>query len=192
MDIILNTIFNNPNLPVIQKPGISDGFNRPAGTLTKTDDSKDWVQIGSSWVTNGDGTASGAGAVLADGLASDGALTCVIERINSNGGDLRCGAILRAVDRSNYLRASVNTVGNLTLYTIVNGLSTEAITATGSDPKDGDTLTAFLNGENITLTLNGEVVLTHTTNAYMEETQYGLYSQSSNSARFSSIEFVAS
>lgn len=192
MDIILNTIFNNPNLPVIQKPGIIDNFNRPAGVLTKTDDNKDWVQFGSAWATNGDGTASGSGEVLADGLASDGALTCVIEQINSNGGDSRCGAILRAVDRSNHLRVSVNTVGKLTLYTIVNGSSSEAITATGSDPKDGDILTAFLNGDKITLTLNGEVVLTHTTTAYMEETQYGLYSHSSNSARFSSIEFVAS
>lgn len=191
MDIILNTIFNNPNLPIILRPGLVDGFERPAGQISKTDDHKDWDNYNGTWVTNGDGTASGSGALIADGLSPNGEVTLTVDSFTSEGGDFRCGVVFRAKDRSNHFRATLNTSGILTLYVIVDEATSESATASGVYPQDGDAIGVRLNGDSITLTLNGEVVLTHTTSMYMTETQYGLYSRSSNNARFGAIKFVA-
>ena len=191
MDIVLNTLFNNPNLPITLRPGLVDGFGRSAGQISKTDDYKDWDNYNGTWVTNGDGTASGAGSLLADGLSPNGEVTLTVDSFDPEGTDFRCGVVFRAKDRHNHLRAALSTSGLLNLYVIVDEATSESFTTGGVYPQDGDTIGVRLNGENITLTLNGEVVLTHTTSMYMTETQYGLYSQSTNNARFDEIKFVA-
>src|SRR5699024_6868417 len=86
VDIVLNTVFNNPNLPIIPVPGFSDGFNRPvADSLGETDTGKPWVVIDSgsttsTWGTYGNGTAGMKSAssayhlAVANALTSDGVL----------------------------------------------------------------------------------------------------------------------
>ena len=187
MDIILNTTFNNPRLPVAMRPGFVDSFDRGAGVLGKTEDGKSWEQVGSSWGTTGDGAVMGAGEVLADAMSADGTLTVKLRKVDA-AGDKRGGIGFRAVDRNNYIRISHNTTGTLTFYVIENG-SAVVSESTGSTLVDGDVISVSGQGTTIVIQINGSTVFTYDTTKYQTETKYGLYSHSSNNNEFESIEF---
>lgn len=187
MDIILNTTFNNPRLPVVLRPGFIDSFERGVGTLIQTDDRKPWEQLGTAWGTTGDGAAMGSGEAFANALSADGTLTAKL-RTADTGGDKRGGVAFRAVDRSNYIRVCPNTSGTLTLYVIENGSSVGAA-STDSVLADGDVLEVSGYGASIVVKLNGSTVLSYETESYRTATKHGLYSHSSNNTEFEHVSF---
>ena len=187
MDIILNTKFDNPQLPIVLRPGFIDSFERGAGTLIQTDDRKAWEQLGTAWGTTGDGAAMGSGEVFANAMSADGTLTVGL-RTADTGGDKRGGVAFRVVDRSNYIRVCPNTSGKLTLYVIENGSSVES-TSTESALADGDVLAVSGNGASIVVQINDSTVLSHETERHRTATKHGLYSNSSNNTEFEHVSF---
>ena len=187
MDIILNTTFDNPRLPVVQRPGFIDSFEGSAGTLGKTEDGKSWEQLGSAWGTTGDGVATGAGEVFADAMSADGTLTVKLRTVDVDG-DKRGGVAFRVVDRHNYIRFCPNTSGVLTIYvyengSVVNTTSTETVLA------DGDVVEVSGSGAYIVVRVNGSTVVSYETEIHRTATKHGLYSNGTNNTEFESIEF---
>lgn len=187
MDIILNTKFNNPQLPVVLRPGFVDSFDRGAGTLGQTDDRKTWEQRGTAWVTTGDGAAMGSAEVFANALSADGTLTAKLRKVDANG-DKRGGVAFRVVDRDNYIRVCPSTSGNLTLYvyednSVVESASTESTLA------DGDVLAVSGNGASIVVQVNGSTVLVYETERHRTATKHGLFSWSANNTEFEHVSF---
>lgn len=187
MDIILNTKFDNPQLPVVLRPGFIDSFERGAGTLIQTDDRKPWEQLGTAWGTTGDGAAMGSSEVFANALSADGTLTVKLRTADTTG-DKRGGVAFRGVDRYNYIRICPNTSGKLTLYvfednSIVESASTESTLA------DGDVLAVSGNGAYIVVQVNGSTVLSYETERHRTATKHGLFSWSSNNTEFEHVSF---
>ena len=187
MDIILNTTFDNPQLPVVLRPGFIDSFDRGAGTLIQTDDRKAWEQLGTAWGTTGDGAAMGSAEVFANALSADGTLTAKL-RTADTGGDMRGGIAFRVVDRSNYIRVCPSTAGKLTLYVIENG-SSVGTASTDSVLADGDVLEVSGNGASIVVQVNGSTVLSYETERHRNATKHGLYSWSTNNTEFEYVSF---
>ena len=187
MDIILNTKFDNPQLPVVLRPGFIDSFERGAGTLIQTDDRKPWEQRGTAWGTTGDGAAMGSAEVFADALSADGTLTVKLRKADV-GGDKRGGVAFRVVDRDNYIRVCPNTSGNLTLYVYEDNSVAESA-STESTLADGDVLSVSGNGTSIVVQLNGSTVLSHETERHRNATKHGLFSWSSNNTEFEHVSF---
>lgn len=203
MDIILPTRFNNPNLPIVQRPGFADDFNRPAAdTLGVTSgESRPWqtFDIGSNpsvWGTHGDGTAgmktAGSSWQLAgvDGLVSDGALTAALASI---GGDTsRWGGLaFRIIDGDNHYRIVEASASDprIILQKRVGGTTSALGTATVS-PSPGDEISVTFSGSQIAVYLNGSTVITATSTDLPGETVHGFYSQSATVATWNSIEFT--
>lgn len=187
MDIILNTTFDNPQLPVVLRPGFIDSFDRGADTLIQTDDRKAWEQLGTAWGTTGDGAAMGSGEVFANALSADGTLTAKLRTADTRG-DKRGGVAFRVVDRRNYIRVCPNTSGTLTLYVIENGSSVGS-TSTGSVLADGDVLEVSGYGASIVVQVNGSTVLSYETESYRTATKHGLFSHISNNSEFEHVSF---
>lgn len=202
MDIILPTSFNNPNLPVVQRPGFTDDFERAsADTLGTTDDGKAWalLDIGSNpsvWGPNGDGTASLKTAsssyqsVVADGLASDGTVTATIATVGANN-ERWGGIVIRALDERNYLYVSEtsSTDQRIMLRERVDG-SSNNLAGPATALQSGDVLDVTVNGTAIEVSLNGDSILTATSSNFTGETRHGFYAASGTVSSWESIEFV--
>lgn len=194
MDIVLPTRFNNPNLPVVDLPGFTDSFNRPAAdNLGSTDDGKPWLYSSGSWDVTQDGTAVGAGGgelAYVDGMRSDGTLTAVVGKAPSEGADPRAGLAARIMDDSNYVFvANKSTGSSLNLYMREAGSIVVSQDA-GAPLVAGDALSLVLAGSLVTVLVNGverhsEVIPTHAT-----ETRHGLYSHPACDVEWDSIEFT--
>lgn len=194
MDIILNTTFNNPNLPIVQRPGFTDDFNRPAGVgLGTTIDGKPWDYLGlNAWSITGDGTATGDGGsnfAAVDALRSDGTLTARIAKAATSA-DLRAGLLFRAVDRQNYLYLCPNTSNVLTLYARVDNEITLSRAISGHTLETGDAVSVKMEGPTITISRNGAVVHTEAVTALMGATSHGFYSSASSDTEFDSVSFA--
>lgn len=202
MDIILPTRFNNPNLPIVQRPGFADDFDRPsANTLGTTDDGKEWtlLDIGSNasvWGPNGDGTASlktassSYQAVVADGLAADGTLTAQVATVGAN--DERWGGLaIRALDESNYIYISETASADqrIMLRERVDG-SSNNLAGPAAALQSGDVLDVTVNGTAIEVFLNGTSILTATSSNFIGETRHGFYAASGTVSSWESIEFT--
>ena len=187
MDIILNTRFNNANLPIVLRPGFVDSFDRGAGTLMQTDDRKTWEQLGTAWGTTGDGAAMGSSEVFANALSADGTLTVKLRKVDVDG-DKRGGVSFRVVDRYNYIRVCPNTSGKLTLYVFEDNSIAESA-STESTLADGDVLAVSGNGASIVVQVNGSTVLVYETERHRTATRHGLFSWSTNNTEFEYVSF---
>lgn len=190
MDIVLNTNFNNPNLPKVLIPGFIDSFNRPAAsTLGVTDDGKTWEYSSNPWsiTATGRATKGDAGAVTwVDGFASDGELSAVFAAV---GTDQRNGLLLRRKDSDNYIYVCPNTSGALTLYVRIDNATSLSRIITGETLNVGDTLSVVMDGPTITVKRNGAVLLTETVNDLADQTCHGFFGTATG-AEWDSIEFV--
>lgn len=201
MDIILNTVFNNPNLPIIPVPGFSDGFNRPvADTLGETDTGKPWVLFDSGttssiWGTYGDGTAGMKSASSAYHLAVANALTpngSLVAKLSTyDAAQRRPGLVIRAKDKDNFISIAPAsaTVHEMRLAKRVAGVTT---TLTGSGPAiaAGDTVTITANGPTVTVSVNGVQALTADIPELADATLHGMYAFTGAIGAWDSIEFV--
>ena len=193
MDIILPTRFNNPNLPVLVRPGFRDSFNRPAAaTLGTTDDGKEWEYRYSPWSITEDGTASNVGTsqyAVVDALTPDGTITSTIARASV--GDARFGLCLRQAGTGDYIWLGNNTSNTLALYVAVGGSNAWYRTMPGSSLADGSQVSATLSGTSITVFLDGVQVGAHTVAQHQNATRHGLFVFNSNGvAEWNSIEFT--
>lgn len=203
MDIVLNTQFNNPNLPIAQIPGFSDDFNRAAAeTLGVTSrEGRPWqnFDIGSRpsvWGTNGDGTASmlTAGSswqlVGVDGLVADGVLTATIATI---GGDTsRWGGLgFRILDGDNHLRVSeLSSTNPRIVLQAREGGSTATLATSTTDMTPGDTVSVAFRGSQIDVFHNGTNIISTTDSTLLEQTVHGFYAQSAAVFSWEHIEFT--
>lgn len=195
MDIVLNTIFNNPNLPIIPVPGFHDNFNRAASsTLGTTDDGKEWNFFGFvPWKITANGTATGLGSgqhAAVDALTADGTLSVKVAKAATAAADKRAGLLFRMTDRDNYYYLCPNTSGVLTLYGRVGAALTVNKSFAGVIPITGDTLAVVLSGAQVVIKVNGATVGTETLPELVAATLHGLYSNASSDAEWDSVEFI--
>lgn len=195
MDIVLPTRFNNPNLPIVQRPGFKDYFNRPtADTLGTTDDGKTWDYFGfTPWKITATGHAAGLGSAshaVADALTADGTLTTVIGKAATEGADKRAGLAFRMLDRDNYLYVCPNTSNVLTFYGRIGNATAFSQSISGATLATGDTLAVTMIGKQITIILNGAEVASRAVAELADRTLHGFYGNASSDAEFDSIEFT--
>lgn len=194
MDIMLNTLFNNPNLPLVPMLGFTDSFDRAAGSsLGTTDDGKAWTYFGlEPWTITADGHASSDGAgtfAVVDALTPNGTLTTTVGREASEGGDYRSGLAMRAVDSSGYVGVYPNTSGTLTLYVRAGNAPVSSQQISGTTLATGDTYSMTMVGTQLTVTYNGSEVLTETVTHHADVTTHGLYATSGSDTEWDSISF---
>ncbi|MCV6982078.1 hypothetical protein H7I53_17830 [Mycolicibacterium pulveris] len=206
-DIVLDTLFNNPNLNKVVYPGFVDDFNAADGTLDVTTDGKPWIfQRSGSGVnpvwSRSDGAArmeAGAfrsSAVVESG-SSDGILTHTIRSAGTNNGG---GVVFRSVDGANYWVLQWRDTGSDDYYALkklVEGTTTAVEGgATTVSNTDGDVVSIEFIGTDITVSVNGgEPIITLTGQTdFLTAEKHGLYSSTTSedfSERWESIEFVA-
>lgn len=202
MDIILNTIFNNPALPIVPMPGFRDDFERPnASTLGKTLDGKDWELFSGSsntavWGTFGDGTAGmkSSGAqyhiAAAEALTGDGVLTATLASV---GIDARGpGLAFRVLDKDNWFRFAPYSDADPTLWLHKRvGGTTTVVRSTSATLTPGDNVTVRLSGTSIKIEVNGTQVLDETVPDLVGATKHGMYAFSGAVGAWHGIEFTA-
>lgn len=204
MDIVLNTIFNNPNLPKIPIYGFSDDFNRAsADTLGVTAEGKPWVirdaaSSTSVWGTTGTGTAKMKSAptsthsAVVDALASDGTLTAVLKTFDQASSSNRFGLAFRHqnVDNYFYFETVYPSSSPFRLRKTLAGVSTTVATSTIS-PSPGDVIEIVLSGTSITAKVNGVTALTATDSSMVNEKYHGMFAFAGSDAEWDSVQFVA-
>lgn len=204
MDIVLDTTFGNPKLPIKTSPGFADWFSRPAASsLGSTDDGKAWrydklttAETPAPWQIDADGHATSAGNVsgaLVDGHAADGTLTAVLARRNATGGAAspRSGIIFRYTNPTNFLGV-YGTSGAAPYLVVVNTSSGAPIVVHTSNIllADGDQVQAEFVGTAVTVRHNGALVWSGTIAQNTTGTVHGLAHRASTGyASWRSIEF---
>lgn len=179
-DVILDTAFNNSNLPIVLL-GFTDTFERPdAATLGITSgEGKPWVKSGSDACT----IVSGKAVLPATGAAG-------VEYVVTNlpNGTLR-GVLGAAGTRQGGLIARISGGGSggvrlvlrasgsnfvYVLQELVGGVATNIGASTGASA-DGDVIEMTLNGANVTVTVNGVVAIGPVATSVLTGNAHGLY-----------------
>lgn len=201
MDIVLPTRFNNPNLPIVQRPGFRDDFDRPAAdVLGTTTDGKPWVihDRGSStsvWGTYGDGTAGMKDAssswhiAAADAMTADGTLTAVVATRATSG--FHAGLTVRTIDPDNHIQiVPSGTSDPSILLRSVTGGSATTVGQPGPALVEGDTVDVTCSGTHITVAVNGVVAISGTIPDHASATQHGMYAFVGAVGTWENIEFT--
>lgn len=194
MDIVLDTIFNNPRLPIAPRPGFRDTFPEAGGTLVMTEDGKPWYSNNEPWPITAEGFATSPGRssrVHVDGLASDGLLTTVIGRQASESADKRGGLMLRRASDSDYIYISPSTQNALHLYARADNTTVINTQLSSHSLATGDELAAHMQGTQITVLLNGEEIHQQQVAYHASATNHGFYMNTGCDTAFASIEFTA-
>lgn len=203
MDIILDTFFRNPNLPIEPIPGFSDDFNRTANTtsLGRTSrEDRDWeYPSGAGWWITSRGTAgvyanSASSTAVVEGYSSNGTLRATLYSPSDT--DPRGGLVFRMVDADNFLRVTPTEDGQrIGLYSHVDGEITEITAADTQLTQQGDVIAVQFVDNYLTVTLNGEVLFGRTTPLHTSGTKHGLFAwmdpaSNKTKAEWDSIEFI--
>ena len=209
MDIILNTRFNNPNLPVVQLPGFYDDFSGGGGDYTglgNTQEGRPWEYAGEpGWYQRTEGTATGAGLIgglprsrvaYVDGLSANGIIRARIDLDAT--ADQRFGLLVRYTDLSNYIYLAQNsTADGIYIYQRQAGAITTLARADGSSLATGDILEARLYGDLIELWLKGGKLAETSSGHNVNATRHGFSNWNSGvegtiaNPRWDWIEFTA-
>lgn len=203
MDIILPTRFNNPNLPIVQRPGFADNFERPASpTLGETLNGRPWETYGApAWSITQNGTATkGAGARMgvaaADGLVANGTLTATLATLDTTAANRRSGVAVRVQDHDNFVfvAAPATTIHGISIQGYVDGAfqlyGEGAALGDGPELASGDTLTVEMNGSQITVLVNGVQALTADVPVFTTVTKHGLFGWAGSVAEWGAVEFT--
>lgn len=195
MDIVLNTTFNNPNLPIAPIPGFVDDFDRPAASsLGTTIDGKEWSHFfGTPWSITSDGHATGlqaAPVAVVDALTPNGTISATVGKAASAGADQRGGIAVRAKDDRNYIFVMNHSSGDrMNLYVREDGASVIS-QSVGPPMATGDTLSMELSGQQLTIFLNGAELYSTTVAHHAGETRHGLYATLGCDMEWDSISFT--
>lgn len=193
MDIVLNTTFDNPYLPVAVFPGFTDDFSAADGPLDFTTDGKAWTFSSASavWVRDtGEAKMESPGVssrALVDGLASDGVITMTIGTLS----DGKMALVFRYVDESNYFYVTKHTDGYYRCFKRKANVITVPF-GTTTTPADGDVVAITLNGSSITARVNGVIVGTDTDSDFLTSTTHGMSASATDyDGTIDKLEFVA-
>lgn len=201
MDIVLNTVFNNPNLPAIPVPGIYDDFERPAAdVLGKTREGKAWLihdygTTSSVWGTNGDGTASmkssssGYHAATVDSLVADGTLTGEVGAITA--GVRYGGLMLRYQDMDNFIYVGETSSTDQRISILHRTAGTQGNLAVSQHvPVTADAISIDTLGPAIIVRVNGAQILSIASDKFVGKTRRGLYAFTGTNASWKKLEFT--
>ncbi|MFE4078203.1 hypothetical protein [Paenarthrobacter sp. YIM B13468] len=203
LDIVLDTLFNNPALPVVPILGFSDNFNRADGALGYTSgENKPWtfsaypgtdvqaVISGNrmSWT----GTTQYTVAHV-DAGAANGTLKATLAVVDSAAG-MRIAA--RVTNATNMILVRPdNTAGaeKLTLVKMISGTQTTVATSGTLGSLTGSVIEVVLNGTSISVKRNGvQVISPQTVTELATNTKHGVFiNTGSPSARMDDVSFVA-
>lgn len=199
MDIILNTTFNNPNLPRVELPGFYDDFGPDGGTPSPTSlgvtsrEHRAWQYRADPWARNDNHTASpttlGSQVAYTDAHRANGILRTVIA---DPGPDGIYGLSFRYVDSRNWAYFAYNpNLGIFLFRAYIDGATPVTYpTATPiTTPKAGDTIALDLQGATVRGYHNDHELLVETIDAHTSATHHGIYA-SQPTVQFEDVEFV--
>jgi hypothetical protein len=196
MEIVLDTNFNNLNLPRVARPGFTDNFNAADGNLTYTTDLKPWVFASGSanpmWVRSSGkaviGPTAPSSVAYVDGLSANGLLT---QTIGSIGSARNAALVFRYVDASNYLYLKwTEGTGVYRCYKYLAGVTTQVF-GTSTTSANGDVIEVTMSGSAISAKINGTAVGSATVTDFLTATKHGMEGSSTDrTASIDSIVFV--
>lgn len=203
MDIILNTSFNNPNLPVIPLPGFFDDFDRDeADVLGETVDGKRWEifnpgTTSSVWGTHGDGTGGMKSSTAqhhiaaVDALTANGTLTATLSDasgVTSN----RYGLALRVLDASNYISVArgSSALSESTVISFTENGEVTILSPRLPPLSPGDTIRATLLDATISVQINDGQIHTGTLPTNTQWRGHGFFALQGATAKWDMIEFT--
>lgn len=173
----------NPNLPLTPAPGFADSFNRPDGPLGTATSGDVWTtwpvstattvgQIVSGAATNTAGT--GVAYPVLDAALGNGIYTATVKTV----GDRAGGIMIRGIDASNVIQLALRVSAgdaHYRLQRVTAGVSSTLATAATAVSTDGDVIQITINGESISVKINGTVALAATSAQGLTATRHGLY-----------------
>lgn len=198
IDIVLNTIFNNPSLPTVPVYGFSDNFERPNGPVGVTSrEAKPWtehVYPGSdvqALVDGGKLKATGTTfwkIFAVDAKSPNGTFRAAMSNIDANGG-LRIA--LRVTNATNFLYVRFVAGGVLRLESLIGGAATVIASSAPITEFTNGVFEIVLDGPLVSVKWNGaEVIPPQTVTALSGNTQHGFMMRSeSPNTRVESASF---
>lgn len=197
--IVLNTMTTNPAIPRIPVKGFVDSFNRVSpDVLGKTDDGKLWVVTSTVYSTWGviDGAAQGVSfpgvaSVVVDALTANGALKVKLkDRGTANG-----GLCFRVTDARNMLRLNFRSGGGNTTLRLEDmtdaNITVLAYSAFDFVLNNTDTVEVVMNGNQVSVKVNGVQAIAPQTVTKLTSTRHGLFGQPGDTTiKYDSAEFI--
>jgi hypothetical protein len=202
IDIVLDTLFNNPNLPIDPVLGFFDDFNRADGPIGVTSgEGRAWSKLN---ILSGDGSAvvssnqaaaagtTGAYAYTVDAGTGNGTLSTTITTVSTDG---NTRLLARFQDYDNTLMlTTVTATGRMQLVKKVAAVSTTigdiAIT---SAQVNGKVLEIVMSGTSVSVKLDGATVIGPlTVTDLTANTKNGFYfnATQSKTARYDNFRFA--
>lgn len=200
IDIVLNTVFNNPSLPKVPIYGFYDDFERPDGPLGVTSrEVKTWNEhpypgtdieaVISGGAVQSTGT-TGWNVVTVDAKAPNGIFRTSMSNIDANSG---IRVALRVTNATNFVFVRFTTGGVLRLESLISGVGTIIASSAPLEEHTNGVIEAVLDGPLISVKWNGEEVIPPTTvSALTGNTQHGFMLRSESPAtRINEASFQA-
>ena len=198
-DIILDTVFTNPNLPIAPEPGFFATFDQPDGPVGRTSvGNRLWVpeslptatahwplMVASGKAVRGAGNATTMGtrtAWVVDAEDSDGVLIGKVGAL----GDATLTLALRYVDINNYIAVGCRQSSSSLIYQFVKrvGGTQSTVASTGSVASaGGDVIHVTAAGTSVTVSVNGTTIFggVRTIADFANSTRHGVLLQSASS-----------
>ena len=201
IDIILDTLFNNQNLPLDPVLGFYDDFNRADGPIGVTsNEGRAWNKLtisagdGAAVVSSNQAAAVGTTGVFGytvDAGASSGTLSVVVSAVATDG---NTRLLFRCQDYDNTLMLTMLTsAGRMQLFRKVAGVSTTlADVAVSSGQINGKLTEVILSGSSVSVKVDGAQVIGPVTVTELQgNTKHGFFfnASQSKSARFDNFRF---
>lgn len=200
IDIVLNTVFNNPTLPVVPLYGFTDTFDRPDGPVGVTSrEAKPWVKHeypGSdveAVIEGGKLKASGTSSWnvwAVDAKTPNGVFRAVFSGLDELGG-IRVAVRVQNAGRLIFVRFVPNGVIRLSKF-LTSVETTVATSATGTWSESG-LLEVSMNDSSISVSWNGvQVIAPQTVTELSGNTNHGFMMRSeSPNTRIDEAVFIA-
>lgn len=201
IDIVLDTIFNNPALPRVPIYGFYDDFERPDGPIGVTSrEAKPWVKFqypGSdidAIIENGKLKSTGTTAwnvFAADAKSPNGTFRAVLSNMDRAGG-LRVA--LRVWNATNFLTINFISSGAIRLGLIANGSPITIADSVAMSGLENGVLEVVMDGPSVSVMWNGiQVIAPQAVTDFAGYAHHGFMLRSeSPSARVDEVSFRVS
>lgn len=201
IDVVLDTIFNNPSLPVVPVYGFYDDFERPNGALgVTTREAKPWIEHTypganiAATIDSGKLKATGTTlwkVVAVDAKSPNGTFRAVVSSMDVNGG-LRLA--VRALNATNFLMIRFVSGGVIRLGKFIAGAETVVANSAALTGFSSGVFEVVMNGTQVSVLWNGaQVIAPQTIPELAGNMQHGFMMRSeSPNARVDEVAFRAS
>ncbi|UTM47041.1 hypothetical protein [Glutamicibacter mysorens] len=200
IDIVLNTVFNNPTLPVVPIYGFTDTFDRPDGPVGVTSrEAKPWIKHAypgadiEAVIEEGKLKATGStswNVWAVDAKTPNGVFRAVFSGLDALGG---VRVAVRAQNATNFIVVRFLANGVIRLAKFISSTETEvAVTSAGAWTEAG-VLEVGMDGASISVAWNGvQVISPRTINELSGMTDHGFMMRSeSPNTRIDETAFIA-